>query len=42
VVANAAVAFALLRGQPLETAACLLVIASALPFYLVFQRARAR
>jgi APA family basic amino acid/polyamine antiporter len=42
VVANAAVAVAMLRGQPRETLACLLVIASALPFYLVFARVRAR
>jgi APA family basic amino acid/polyamine antiporter len=40
VLANAAVAFAMLRGQPQETLACLVVIASALPFYLGFARAR--
>lgn len=40
VAANAAVAVAMLRGQPRETLACLLVIASALPFYFAFARAR--
>jgi len=37
-VANALVAFAMLRGNPLESLACLLVIASGVPFYFVFSR----
>lgn len=42
-VANALVAFALMRGAPLETLGCLAVIASGMPFYLAFaRRTRAR
>ncbi len=40
VVANAAVALAMLRGNPRESFVCLLVIASAAPFWFVFARAR--
>src|SRR5258705_8644911 len=39
-VANAAVAFAMLRGNPRETLICLAVIASAVPFWFVFARRR--
>ena len=42
-VANVAVAFAMLRGNPRESLICLAVIASAVPFWLVFARkARSR
>jgi APA family basic amino acid/polyamine antiporter len=41
VLANAAVAWALLRGNPRESLVCLAVIASAIPFWLVFARRRA-
>jgi APA family basic amino acid/polyamine antiporter len=42
-VANALVAVALVRGAPLETLGCVLVIASGVPFYWTFKRrARAR
>ncbi len=37
-VANALVAFAMLRGNPLESLACLAVIASGIPFWLLFSR----
>ena len=37
-VANAAVAFAMLRGNPRETLICLAVIASAVPFWFAFAR----
>jgi len=37
-LANALVAFAMLRGNPLESLACLAVIASGVPFYFVFSR----
>src|SRR5258706_2600700 len=40
VVANAAVAFAMLRGNPRESLVCLLVIASAVPFWFLFARGR--
>jgi APA family basic amino acid/polyamine antiporter len=40
VVANAAVALNMLVGKPRESLMCLLVIASAVPFWLVFGRAR--
>jgi APA family basic amino acid/polyamine antiporter len=39
-VANAAVAFAMLRGNPRETLICLAVIASAVPFWFAFARRR--
>ena len=39
-VANGLVALALLRGNPLESLACLVVIASGIPFWLVFSRRR--
>jgi len=42
VVANAAVAYAMLRGNPRESLVCLLVIASAVPFWLLFARRRSR
>jgi len=41
-VANAAVAFAMLRGNPRETLVCLAVIASAVPFWLAFARRHGR
>ncbi len=37
-VANALVAFAMLRGNPLESLACVFVIASGVPFYVAFSR----
>ena len=37
-VANVFVAFAMLRGNPLESLACLVVIASGVPFWFVFSR----
>jgi APA family basic amino acid/polyamine antiporter len=37
-VANALVALALMRGAPLESLGCLVVIASGVPFYAVFAR----
>ncbi len=40
-IANAGIAFALLRGRPLECAIALAVAASGLPFYAWFCRARA-
>jgi APA family basic amino acid/polyamine antiporter len=42
VVANVAVAIAMLRGNPRESLVCLLVIASAAPFWLAFARGRLR
>lgn len=39
--ANLAIAVAMIRGRPVETAACLAVTAAGLPFYLAFTR-RAR
>jgi APA family basic amino acid/polyamine antiporter len=42
VVANVAVAIAMLRGNPRESLVCLLVIASAAPFWLAFARGRPR
>jgi APA family basic amino acid/polyamine antiporter len=39
-VANGFVALALLRGNPLESLACLVVIASGIPFWLFFSRRR--
>ncbi len=41
VLANAAVAWAMLTGNPRESLVCLAVIASAIPFWLVFGRSRA-
>lgn len=41
-VANVLVALAMLRGNPLESLACLAVIASGVPFYLAFSRRASR
>ena len=41
VLANAAVAVAMMRGNPRETLVCLAVIASSVPFWFLFGRARA-
>ena len=38
----ALVALAMLRGNPLESLACLAVIASGVPFYLAFSRRASR
>ena len=42
VLANVAVAVAMVRGNPVETLVCLAVIASSVPFWFLFARASAR